>query len=74
MANVNFEIKEHVGTIATKKNGWTKELNIVSWNNGKAKYDIREWDEDYERMSKGTTFTEEELENLFRILKSKFES
>ena len=35
---------------------------------------IREWDEDYERMSKGTTFTEEELENLFRILKSKFES
>lgn len=74
MANVNFEIKEHVGTIATKNNGWTKELNVVSWNDGKAKYDIREWDEDYERMSKGTTFTEEELENLFRILKSKFEN
>ena len=36
MANVNFEIKEHVGTIATKKNGWTKELNVVSWNDGKA--------------------------------------
>lgn len=74
MANVNFEIKEVVGIIAEKKNGWVKELNIVSWNNGEPKYDIREWDEDHERMSKGTTFTEEELENLFRILKSKFES
>ena len=74
MANVNFEIKEIVGVIAEKKNGWAKELNVVSWNNGEPKYDIREWDEDHERMSKGTTFTEEELENLFRILKSKFEN
>lgn len=74
MANVNFEIKEVVGIIAEKKNGWVKELNIVSWNNGEPKYDIREWDEDHERMSKGTTFTEHELEILFGILKSKFEN
>lgn len=74
MANVNFEIKETVGVIAEKKNGWAKELNVVSWNNGEPKYDIREWDEEHERMSKGTTFTESELKILFGILKSKFEN
>jgi hypothetical protein len=51
-----------------------KELNIVSWNGKDAKYDIREWNEDYDKMSRGITFTENELEILFEILKSKFEN
>lgn len=74
MANVEFEIIKHIGVIKTNKNGWVKELNIVSWNGKDAKYDIREWNEDYDKMSRGITFTENELEILFEILKSKFEN
>lgn len=74
MANIEFEIIKHIGVIKTNKNGWVKELNIVSWNGKDGKYDIREWNEDYDKMSRGITFTENELEILFEILKSKFEN
>ena len=45
-----------------------KELNLVSWNNNKAKYDIREWDPEHEKMGKGITFNEDELRALKEIL------
>ena len=50
---VTFEIVEEIGVIATHSTGWKKELNLVSWNGGQAKYDIRDWDPDHERMSRG---------------------
>ncbi len=51
----SFEIKEHIGVIIQYDNGWNKELNVVSWNGNQEKYDIRDWDEGHERMTKGTT-------------------
>ncbi|MDE1549900.1 YdbC family protein [Jeotgalibaca caeni] len=64
MAEVNFEIVNHIGVLSTSKNGWTKELNVVSWNGGQPKYDIREWNEDHTKMSKGITMNEEEIGQL----------
>ncbi len=68
MAEVTFEIVEHIAVLSTQSNGWTKELNKVSWNNGKAKYDIRSWDSDHLKMSKGVTISEEEMEVLLEAL------
>jgi hypothetical protein len=51
--------------------GWTKEINIVSWNDRKPKIDIREWDETHEKMSKGVTLSKKEcilLKELFQGL------
>src|SRR5699024_12729707 len=48
--------------------GWTKELNLVSWNGRDPKYDIRDWSPDKEKMGKGITLAEEEMENLKQIL------
>ena len=48
--------------------GWTKELNLVSWNGREPKYDIREWDPEHEKMGKGVTLTEEELVALKMLL------
>ena len=31
---VTFEIKEHIGVISENNKGWTKEVNLVSWNGG----------------------------------------
>ncbi len=61
MAEISYEIIESLGVISESSKGWTKELNLVSWNKYNPKYDIREWDPNHEKMSKGLTFTKEEL-------------
>lgn len=74
MNQINCEIKEHIGIIAESKNGWTKELNLVSWNDNDPKYDIRDWDPKHEKMSRGITLTEEEAYELSIMLSGEFES
>lgn len=66
---VRFEILEHIGIISTHPTGWNKELNIVSWNGGQPKYDIRDWDLDHEHMSRGVTLHEKEMRQIFDIMK-----
>ncbi len=69
MADFKFEIVEEIGVLSSNAKGWQKELNKVSWNGGEPKYDIREWAPDHERMGKGVTLTEKEMEKLKEILK-----
>ena len=64
MAGIKYDIEKEIGVISQSSKGWNKELNLVSWNNREAKYDIRDWDEDHQKMGKGITFTKEELINL----------
>ena len=68
-----YEIVEHIGVIGVEKNGWTKEVNVVSWNKRPPKVDIRSWDVTHESMSKGYTLSEEETEALHKVLKGRYE-
>lgn len=68
MADIKYEIKEHIGNISSNTKGWTKELNMISWNGAAAKFDIRDWSPEHEKMGKGITLTEEEAYNLYKIL------
>ena len=69
MANeIIFDIKERIGVLASFNNGWKKEINRVSWNGNPAKYDIRDWSPEHDKMSKGLTFTKEELVELSKIV------
>ena len=68
MAEIKFEIVENLGVIGTSTKNWTKEINLVSWNGRKAKIDIRDWDENHEKMGKGITLSKEELKSLKDIL------
>ena len=70
MADIKFEIKETLGAIAESAKGWKKELNIISWNGKEAKYDLREWAPDHEKMGKGVTLTNDELKSLRDLLNS----
>lgn len=65
---IKFDIVKKLGVISDGDRGWKKELNLVSWNDGEPKYDIRVWNEDHNRMGKGTTFTTAELSNLKKLL------
>ena len=60
MADIKYEITREIGTLSVSTKGWTKELNMVSWNDGAAKYDIRDWAPGHEKMGKGVTLSEEE--------------
>ena len=59
---VRFLILEQVAVLTKHNTGWQKELNIVSWNGGQPKWDIRDWDPEHEYMSRGITLTESEME------------
>ena len=73
MADIRYDIIKELGIISESTRGWTKELNMVSWNGAKAKVDIRDWAPDHEKMGKGITLTEEEAKVLYELLKSLFE-
>jgi hypothetical protein len=68
MAELKYEIVEELGVLSENAKGWQKEVNLVSWNDREAKYDIREWDPEHERMTKGITLTKEEMKMLKVIL------
>lgn len=65
---VTFDLKEHIGIIGKDTKGWTRELNLVSWNGAAPKYDIRSWDESHQKMAKGITLTTQELSELKSLL------
>ncbi len=67
MAYFHYEIVEEIGVLSKELNGWTKELNLISWNDREPKYDLRDWDPEHEKMGKGVTLTEEELKKLKMI-------
>ena len=69
MADIKYEIKEELGTLSENAKGWTKELNLISWNDAAPKYDIRDWAPEHEKMGKGVTLTKEEAAALFELLK-----
>lgn len=67
MADITFEITKELGVIAETSKGWTRELNMVSWNDRDPKYDIRDWSPDHTRMGKGVSLTEEEMKKLVEL-------
>ena len=64
-----FEIKEHIAVLSeTTDKGWQIELNLVSWNGGEPRYDIRSWNADHTRSSKVSTFSKEGLQKFINEL------
>ncbi|WP_350343388.1 YdbC family protein [Proteinivorax tanatarense] len=70
MSNFKYDIVEQIGQLSQSPKGWTKELNLVSWNGRDPKYDLRDWGPEHEKMGKGITLTKDELIKLRDILNS----
>lgn len=64
----DFTIVDELGVLSTSPKGWTKELNLISWNGREPKYDIRDWAPEHAKMGKGITLSEEEIEALKKLL------
>jgi hypothetical protein len=77
MADIKYEIVKKIGVISKANSGWAKELNLISWNDREAKYDIRDWSAEVSpeasasrKMGKGVTLSKEELLTLRELLNS----
>jgi len=68
MVEFKYEVVERVAVLSESSKGWTKELNLISWNGREPKFDIREWSPDKEKMGKGVTLTDEEVAVLKEAL------
>ena len=68
MAEFKFETVKSYGVLSESSKGWRKEIRLISWNQKEAKYDIREWSPDGEKMGKGVTLSVEEVKEIKKIL------
>ncbi len=69
MPEIKFDVVKEFGVISENpKNGWSRELNLVSWNDREPKYELRDWSADKSKMNKGFSMTAEEVKTLRDIL------
>lgn len=68
IAEIKFEIEKELVYISDSPKGFTKELNLITWNGKEAKYDLRDWSPEHEKMGKGITLSGDELKNLRDVL------
>ena len=72
---ITYDIMEHIAVldeIGGRGEKWTKEINVVAWNGGKPKIDLRDWDERHERMSRGITLTEDQAMKMTKALVDRY--
>ena len=63
-----FEIVKNIAVLSNERSGWTKEINLVSFNDAPPKYDIRSWDPDHEKMGKGISLSRDEMKTMLDAL------
>lgn len=72
MANNNGEIRVHVveeiATLSFDEKGWARKLTLTQWNGNPAKLDIRSWNGDNSRCSRGITLTDDEMRKLVEAM------
>ncbi len=68
MSDFHFEITKELGVLSSSASGWSRELNLVSWNGAPAKYDLRDWAPTHDKMGKGISLTREEVLKLKELL------
>ena len=70
MADFNYNITEELGVIS-EKNGYSKEVNMISYNGAEPKVDIRNWstgDDGEKKMGKGITISKAEFEEFQKLI------
>lgn len=72
MTEFKYEITQELGILSESKSGWTRELNLISWNGAEPKFDIRDWAPGHEKMGKGISLSSEEVDKLKTILEKIF--
>lgn len=67
MNNFSYKIIRNITTISQRGN-WALELNLISWDGRPATFDLRKWNDDHTKMSKGISLTRDEVKALGKFL------
>jgi len=52
MREIQYEIVKEIAVLSTGDSGYTKEINLISWNGKEPKYDIRSFSPNREKCGK----------------------
>ena len=74
MKEIQYEIVKEIAVLSKSDSGYTKEINLISWNGKEPKYDIRSFSPNREKCSKGITLTADETAALLKALQNELNS
>ena len=74
MREIQYEIVKEIAVLSTGDSGYTKEINLISWNGKEPKYDIRSFSPNSEKCGKGITLNADEAAALLKALQKELNS
>ena len=74
MREIQYEIVKEIAVLSTGDSGYTKEINLISWNGKEPKYDIRSFSPNREKCGKGITLNADEAAALLKALQKELSS
>ena len=74
MREIQYEIVKEIAVLSTGYSGYTKEINLISWNGKEPKYDIRSFSPNREKCGKGITLNADEAAALLKALQKELNS
>ena len=74
MREIQYEIVKEIAVLSTGDSGYTKEINLISWNGKEPKYDIRSFSPNREKCGRGVTLNADEAAALLKALQKELNS
>ena len=74
MREIQYEIVKEIAVLSTGDSGYTKEINLITWNGKEPKYDIRSFSPNREKCGKGITLNADEAAALLKALQKELNS
>ena len=74
MKEIQYKIVKEIAVLSTSDSGYTKEINLISWNGKAPKYDVRSFSPNREKCGKGITLTADEAAALLKALQEELNS
>lgn len=74
MKEIQYEIVKEIAVLSASDSGYTKEINLISWNGREPKYDIRSFSPNREKCGKGITLNADEAAALLKALQKELNS
>ena len=74
MREIQYEIVKEIAVLSTGDSGYTKEINLISWNGKEPKYDIRSFSPNREKCGKAITLNADEAAALLKALQKELNS
>ena len=74
MREIQYEIVKEIAVLSTGDSGYTKEINLISWNGKEPKDDIRSFSPNRETCGKGITLNADEAAALLKALQKELNS